>query len=61
MQRIAPEYANSDLTVKPGSRLHRIVALLFDTHYDDLTEARIAEIEHSIETWRWCDAAGRRT
>lgn len=60
MQRIADEYAKSDLTVRPGNRLHRIMALLFDTHIDDLTDAKIAEIEQSIESWRWCDADGRR-
>jgi peptidoglycan/xylan/chitin deacetylase (PgdA/CDA1 family) len=59
MQKIAPEYANAELTVRPGDRLHRIVALLFDTYYDDVTD-HIAEIERSIEAWRWCAADGKR-
>lgn len=59
MQPIAPEYENSELKVKPGDRLHRIVALLFDTYYDDMTDL-IPEIEHMIEARRWCNAAGKR-
>jgi hypothetical protein len=60
MAVIATDYADQPLTVKPGDRLHRLVALLFDTHYDDLTDERIVEIERGIESWRWCNAAGQR-
>lgn len=60
MQYIDPEYLNSELKVKPGNRLHRLVALLFDTYYDDLTEARIAELEAAVETFRWMSANGKR-
>lgn len=60
MQKIADEYARHDLTVRRGDRLHRIVALLFDAHYDDITDVRIAEIERFIEAWRWCGADGKR-
>ena len=59
MQDIAPEYASAELKVRPGDRLHRIVALLFDTYYDDLT-GRIPDIERFIEDFRWCNAAGKR-
>lgn len=59
MQTIAPEYANEKLTVAPGSRLHRLVALMFDMYIDDLTDERIAELERQVESWRWCNAAGR--
>jgi hypothetical protein len=59
-QKIADEYLKSELTVKPDGRLHRIVALLFDTYYDDLSDARIAEVERFIEGFRWCNAAGKR-
>lgn len=59
-QLIAPEYANSELKVKPGDRLHRLVALLFDTYFDDLSDDRITELERHIEGWRWCNAAGKR-
>jgi hypothetical protein len=60
MQRIAPEYANDRITFEPGERLHRLVALLCDTNYDDLTDARIADLEASVESWRWMNAAGER-
>lgn len=59
MQPIAPEYEFSELKVKPGDRLHRIVALLFDTYYDDLTDF-IPELERQIEARRWCNADGKR-
>jgi hypothetical protein len=38
MQRIAPEYLNKRLELNPGDRLHRLVAMLHDTWYDDLTD-----------------------
>lgn len=60
MQRIADDYANSDLTVEVGCRLHRLVALLHDTHYDDLTEERIGQLEALAQSWRWMNAAGER-
>ncbi len=60
MQKIASEYMNVELTVKPGERLHRLVAMLFDTYYDDLTDERIAELEDHIAQFRWMDAKGNR-
>jgi len=60
MQYIDPEYLNNKLEVKPGSRLHRLVAMLFDTYYDDLTEARIAELEEHVAKFRWMNASGKR-
>lgn len=60
MQYIDPEYLNNKLEVKPGSRLHRLVAMLFDTYYDDLTEARIAELEEHVAQFRWMNASGKR-
>ena len=60
MQHIDPEYLNSELKVEPGSRLHRLVAMLFDTHYDDLTEARISELEEHVAQFRWMNASGKR-
>jgi hypothetical protein len=59
-QAISPRYLNDRLVLEPGDRLHRVVALLFDTYYDDLTERRIAELEASIEAFRWMNAAGER-
>ena len=60
MQRINPEYALKPLTVAPGGRLHRLVALLFDTYIDDLTDERIAELERRVEAFRWCNANAER-
>ncbi len=60
MQYIDPEYLNNKLEVKPGSRLHRLVAMLFDTYYDDLTEERIAELEEHVARFRWMNASGKR-
>lgn len=60
MQKIAAEYLNETHQIKPGDRLHRLVALLIDTHLDDLTEQRIKDIERHVESWRWMNAAGER-
>lgn len=60
MSRIAPEYLNDKLTVEPGDRLHRLVAMLFDTYIDDLTDERIAELEAHVAQFRWCNANGKR-
>ena len=57
---IAPEYLNEKLTVKPGDRLHRLVAMLFDTYIDDLTDERIADLEAHIAQFRWYNADGER-
>lgn len=59
MQPIDPEYADTELTLRPGSRLHRLVAMLFDTYIDDLSDERIAELERHVEGFRWCNAAGK--
>lgn len=58
---IAPEYADAPITLKPfSSRLHRLVAILCDTYYDDLTDDRIAQLEGLAQSWRWMGADGRR-
>jgi len=58
--KIDPEYLNSELKVAPGDRLHRLVAMLFDTYYDDLTDSRIAELEARVIQFRWMNASGKR-
>ena len=60
MQIIDTEYLDRELTVRPGDRLHRLVAMLFDTHYDDLTNRRIAELEDQIAQFRFMNASGKR-
>lgn len=57
---IDEEYLKKELTVRPGNRLHRLVAMLFDTHYDDLTDQRIAELEEHVARFRWMNASGKR-
>lgn len=60
MPKIAEQYARGTLTLEPGNRLHQLVAILFDTHYDDLTDERIAELEAHAQSWRWMNADGER-
>jgi hypothetical protein len=57
---IAPEYADAPIRLKPGDRLHRLVAILADTWYDDLTDDRIAQLEALAQSWRWMGADARR-
>lgn len=57
---IDPGYLRNELRLKPGDRLHRVVAMLFDTYYDDLTDERLAELEDHIAKFRWMNASGRR-
>lgn len=59
-QKIAPKYLNDKLTLYPDDRLHRLVAMLFDTYCDDLTDERIAELEQHVEQFRWMNADGER-
>lgn len=53
-------YAEAIITVRPGDRLHGLLAILCDTWIDDLTSDRIAELEALAASWRWTNAAGRR-
>lgn len=57
--KIADSYMR-ELTIKPGDRFHRLVAMLFDTHYDDVTDERLGELERLVGSWRWMNAAGER-
>lgn len=60
LKAIAAEYLNKAHTLKPGDRLHRLVARLGDTYYDDLTEDRIVEIERLVDQFRLTHADGSR-
>lgn len=60
MVRIAPQYEFDTLQVEPGNRLHRLMSILFDTYYDDLTESRIQQLEDLAVSWRWMNADGER-
>lgn len=60
MKPIDPEYMLATLSLEPGNRLHRLVARLFDTYIDDLTEELIEELERVLDERRICHASGRR-
>lgn len=60
MHEIADEYLRETHVLKPGDRLHRLVAMLADTHYDVLTDERIAELEEHVKRFRWQNANGER-
>lgn len=60
MSAIDPEYLNRELKLQPGDRLHRLVAMLFDTYYDDLSDRRISELEEHVSQFRWMNASGKR-
>jgi hypothetical protein len=60
MQKIAPEFLCQTHIIKPGDRFHRLIALMTDTYYDDLTDARIEALEAQVESFRWCNANGDR-
>lgn len=60
MHTIDENYLNKELVSKPGQRLHRLIAMLFDTYCDDLTEARIEELQDHVAQFRWMNAKGDR-
>jgi hypothetical protein len=60
MQKISDKYLNQTLTIEPGNRLHRLVAMLIDTWYDDLTDERIADLEGRVEAFRWMNSNAER-
>lgn len=60
MQRISDEYLKKTLVIEPGCRLHRLVAMLHDTWYDDLTDERISELIRHVESFRWLNASAER-
>lgn len=57
---IAGEYLRTTLTFKPGDRLHRLVARLCDTYYDDLSDDRIEALERHADIFRITHADGTR-
>lgn len=58
LQPIAPDYLLQVITLKPGDRLHRLLARLCDTYYDDLTEERIEQLEAVADQFRVTHADG---
>jgi hypothetical protein len=60
LKPVADEYLRSVIQLKPGSRLHRLMARLADTYIDDLTDDRIVELERLADTFRITHADGMR-
>lgn len=60
LKPIAPEYLNDRIVLKPGDRLHRLIARLGDTWIDDLSDERIIEIERLADSFRLTHADGSR-
>lgn len=60
MKPIDPEYLAETHTIKPGDRLHRLVARMADTYIDDLSDERIEEIERLVDSFRITHADGGR-
>jgi len=57
---IADEYLRDEHIIRPGDRLHRLVARMADTHIDDLSDDHIEQIERLVDTVRFCHADGSR-
>ena len=60
LKPVAAEYLMDEIRLKPGDRLHRLVARLGDTYFDDLSDDRIAELEQMADTFRLTHADGTR-
>jgi hypothetical protein len=61
LKPIDEAYLQDELRLVPErSRLHRLVARLFDTHIDDLTDERIVQLEQLADTFRITHADGSR-
>ena len=60
LKPVADEYLRDVIQIKPGSRLHRLIARLGDTYIDDLSDDRIVELERLADTFRVTHADGSR-
>lgn len=60
LKPIDHEYLRDLISLRPGDRLHRLVARLADTYIDDLSEDRIVELERFADTFRLTHANGER-
>lgn len=58
LKPIDSTYLRDELRLKPGSRLHRLVARMFDTYIDDIDDNRIVEIERIVDSFRITHASG---
>lgn len=60
LKPVSDDYMRDVINLKPGDRLHRLVARLCDTYYDDLSDDRIVELELLADTFRITHADGKR-
>jgi hypothetical protein len=60
LKPIAEEYLRDEIRLRPGDRLHRLVARLSDTWFDDLSDDRIVELEHHADNFRLTHSSGKR-
>ncbi|RVC47599.1 hypothetical protein EN781_00235 [Mesorhizobium sp. M4A.F.Ca.ET.090.04.2.1] len=60
LKPVAEDYLRDEIHLRPGSRLHRLVARLADTYIDDLSDERIIELERLADTFRITHADGSR-
>lgn len=60
LKPVADDYMRSVINLKPGDRLHRLLARLSDTYYDDLGDDKIVELERLADTFRITHADGKR-
>jgi hypothetical protein len=60
LKPVADEYMRRTITLDPGDRLHRLVARLGDTYFDDLSDDRIVMLEQMADSFRITNAAGKR-
>lgn len=60
LKPVADDYMRDVINLKPGDRLHRLVARLGDTYIDDLSDDRIIELERLADTFRITHASGAR-
>jgi hypothetical protein len=60
LKPVADEYMRDEIRLKPGDRLHRLVARLGDTYLDDLSDDRIIELERLADSYRLTHADGKR-
>lgn len=60
LKPVSAEKLSNLYRIKPGDRLHRLVARLADSWIDDISDERILELEALVDSWRLTDSDGRR-
>jgi hypothetical protein len=60
LKPVAREYMEADHRVRPGDRLHRLIARMADTWIDDLSDDRILDLEQMVDGWRLTHADASR-